>query len=218
MRDNTTKAFAVLAAAGLLALGVNATTSALDPGPPDSASISARNTAVLGDVSASRARGRTNRPHAVTFVAGRRGTVIHSMRIWDLPVQKGNYQVSFKALLLPHEGDVDAPVGVICGLADINTLGERTHVYTADSSLYQGGFPAVMSGAEVVRIRPGAQPGLICTTAAGAEGVDFTLFSPVTASFTRIGTRDVQRVPPISLDAARIGKQSFPFWPHGSGT
>jgi hypothetical protein len=212
MRPNPTKALAVLATAGVLALGVAYTTTAPGPRPRSTAPISARNSAVVGELIANRVGGRATRPHAETFVAGRRGTVIHSMRIWDLPVHKGNYQISFKALVLPHEGDVDAPVGVICGVADVNTFGERTHVYTADSSLYQGGFPAVMSGAEVVRIQPGARPGLICTTAAGAEGVDFTLFSPVTASFTRIGTRDVRRAHPISLGAARVDRRSLPFW------
>src|SRR4051812_26241829 len=159
MRPNLTKALAVLGTAGVLVLGAAYTTTVLGSGPRRSAPISARTSAVVRDLgAASRVGGRPARPRATTFVAGRRGTVIHSMRVWDLPVRKGNYQVSFKALVLPHEGDVDVPVGVICGVADVNTFGERTHVYTADSSLYEGGFPAVMSGAEVVRIRPGARP------------------------------------------------------------
>jgi hypothetical protein len=130
--------------------------------------------------------------HAVTFTGGRRGDRIHGIRVWNLPVPVGAYQVGFKAAVIPRRGSPQLPVQVVCGIADFNTIGPRTHIYTADSATYMGGFPAIMSGAEAVRIRPGTQPVLLCTTQSGATGTVFRLFAPVTASFTALNSRTVQ--------------------------
>jgi hypothetical protein len=137
--------------------------------------------------------------HAITFTAGQRGDRIQGAQIWNVPVAAGTYQVSFKAVVIPHRGTVQAPVQVVCGVADLLTLGSRTHVYTADSATYIGDFPAIMSGAEVVRITPGQKPGLLCTTAANTAGVRFRLFAPVTASFIKVNSREVRTAAPMPM-------------------
>ena len=134
---------------------------------------------------------------AVAFRAGQRGDVIAGTRMWRISVPVGSYQVSFKAIVIPSAGDPQSPTQVVCGVVDLLTFGPRTDVYTADSATYLGGFPAIMSGAETARVRPGQKPGLVCTTAANTPGTDFTLFKPVTASFLRINSRDVRRSVPV---------------------
>ena len=79
------------------------------------------------------------------------------------------------------------------------TLGSNTRIFVADSDLFVANFPAFMSGAAVVRIGPDQRPGLVCTTS--ANDADFTLFSPVKASFTRLASREVKRAAPAQLPA-----------------
>jgi hypothetical protein len=141
--------------------------------------------------------------HAITYSAGKRGDRIAGARIWSTPVAPGIYQVSFKAIVIPRRGDVQDPVQVVCGVADLLTVGASTHVYTADSATYIGTFPAIMSGAEVVRIRAAQQPGLLCTTAANTGGVNFRLFKAVTASFTRLNSREVRSAEALVVPAGR---------------
>lgn len=131
--------------------------------------------------------------HATTFRGGTRGAVVTGgLALWDTAVPAGNYQVSFQAVVLPSTGSASEPVPVVCGVVDALTLGPRTRIYTADSTTYVGNLPAAMSGAETVRIRPGQQPALICSTAGDMQGTDFTLFRPVTASFVKINSREVR--------------------------
>jgi hypothetical protein len=148
--------------------------------------------------------------HAITFSAGRRGERIPRTRLWNLPVEPGLYELSFKAAIIPRRGSVQAPVQAICGVADLLTFGPRTHIYTADSATYIGDFPAVMSGAEVVRIRSAQQPALICTTAGNTAGVNFRLFQAVTASFTRINSREVRSAQPLPNPTGKnAGQRAF---------
>jgi hypothetical protein len=146
--------------------------------------------------------GRTARQlasHAITFRAGKRGAVVTGgVGVWDAAVPAGNYQVSFQAVLFPSTGTALEPVPVVCGVVDALTLGPRTRIYTADSTTYVGSLPAAMSGAETVRIRPGQQPALVCSTAGNTPGTDFTLFRPVTASFVKINSRDVREAAVIA--------------------
>ncbi len=140
--------------------------------------------------------------HAVTFKAGARGDVFHGTAFWDLAVPPGVYQASFRALVTPAAGTASAPVDVICGIADLNTVGQSTHAYTADSASYNGQVPAIMSGAETIRIRSANRPGLACFT---STNTDFKLFKPLSASFTKINSRSVQTASPARLrDAGQL--------------
>jgi hypothetical protein len=145
--------------------------------------------------------------HALTFSAGRRGDRIPGTRVWNLPVAPGIYQVSFKAAIIPRRGSVQMPVQSICGVADLRTLGSSTHIYTADSATYIGAFPSIMSGAEVVRIRPAQSPGLVCTTASNTAGAHFRLFSAVTASFTRVNSREVRSAEELPIQRGAWTRQ-----------
>jgi hypothetical protein len=153
--------------------------------------------------------------HAVTFKAGKRGDVIHATQVWDLPIAPGAYDVSFKAAVIPANGSPQAPVQVVCGVADLHTIGPRTHIFTADSATYIGDFPAIMSGAEAVRIAAKQQPVLICTTASNTPGSDFRLFSPITASFTALNSREIKTAAPVPMTRKeepllQLGRASSP--------
>jgi hypothetical protein len=137
--------------------------------------------------------------HAVTFKAGARGDVFHGTAFWDLDLAPGVYQASFKASVTPAAGTAIAPVDVICGIADLNTGGQSTHAYTADSASYHGQLPAFMSGAETIRIKTANQPGLACFTSTNS---DFKLFKPLSASFTKINSRSVQTASPVRVHGA----------------
>ena len=122
--------------------------------------------------------------NAVTFKAGKRGGVVHGTRVWDTPVKPGAYQVSLQAVTFADgRGPRDAGQERV-RLVDVETLGSNTRIFVADSDVFVANFPAFMSGAAVVRIGPDQRPGLVCTTS--ANDADFTLFSPVKASFTRL--------------------------------
>jgi hypothetical protein len=137
---------------------------------------------------------------AVTFKAGKPGAVVRGSRIWDLPVPTGAYHVSFKAVVIPSTGTTQAPTQVVCGVADLPTLGgNNPRIYAAQVATYIGDFPAIVSRSEAVRILPGQQPGLLCTTAANTEGTDFTLFTPVTASFTKLNSREVRKAERLTV-------------------
>ncbi|MGC4112519.1 MAG: hypothetical protein QM747_19270 [Nocardioides sp.] len=125
----------------------------------------------------------------VSFHAGARGDVLGGAGFWVTPVEPGAYQVSFKAFVFPDAVAPDSTLDVICGVADLNTLGPNTTVYTADSATFGNQFPALMSGADTVRIRNGANPGIVCSTSTGA---DFSLFKPISASFTRVDHRSLE--------------------------
>jgi hypothetical protein len=143
--------------------------------------------------------------HAVTYRAGKGGDVVTGLGAWRVHVRPGVYLVSFTAFVAPDNVAQGTTVGVICGVADLATLGPTTRVYTADSSLVSGdsGFPALMSGADTVRIGTGADPGIVCTTS--TQG-DFTLFHAVKASFTRVNSRVVKQATPVPTGPARPGR------------
>jgi hypothetical protein len=142
---------------------------------------------------------------AVTYRAGQRGDVVTGgFGAWELGTAPGRYLATFKAVATPTTSPGDPPVTLICGVVDLNTIGPRTRVYTADSGTYIGDLPVATSGAEMVRIKPFHNPGLICAT----NGVDFTLFKSATASLTPINARSVQVAvpakPPV-LDQNDLG-------------
>jgi hypothetical protein len=142
---------------------------------------------------------------AVSYRAGNRGDVVAGVGFWSVDVSPGVYQVSFKAFLIPDAVAPGATVDVICGVADLNTIGPNTTVYTADSATYSNQFPTLMSGADTVRVRKGAAPGIVCTT---ADGSSFTLFKPVKASFTKVNHRSVRTATPVP--ASRV-QSNRPF-------
>jgi hypothetical protein len=242
MRQRAASATAVVAAAGLLVLGVDCATYAttgsslilghfnhadstttlvttngpalrLDAADQGSPALAISNDVKVRHLNAAKLDGNTAAQlgsHAVTYRAGRRKDVISGLQIWSLPVTPGAYQVSFQATVIPTSGDPQSPVQVVCGVADLNTMGNNTHIYTADSSTYIGDFPAIMSGAEAIRVGPQQQPALICTTAGNSPATDFTLYKPVTASFIHINSHVVRAAQPLPSR----GQRNLSLLPH----
>jgi hypothetical protein len=137
---------------------------------------------------------------AVGYRAGARGDVVPGAGFWRVGVKPGIYQVSFRAFLLPDQVTPGSTVDVICGVADLNTIGPDTTVYTADSATYSNQFPTLMSGADTVHIRVGAAPGIVCTT---ANNSDFTLFKPVRATFTPVNRLRHKTATPVPVGRSR---------------
>jgi hypothetical protein len=140
---------------------------------------------------------------AVSYRAGVRGDVIAGAGFWSVDVEPGVYQVSFTAFLMPDAVTPGSTVDVICGVADLNTIGPNTTVYTADSATYSNQFPNLMSGADTVRIRKGAAPGIVCTTSTASN---FTLFKPVKATFTAVNHRSLRTATPVPANRVRANR------------
>jgi hypothetical protein len=135
--------------------------------------------------------------NAVTYRAGTRGTVYHGQAMWRTRVRPGLYHVSFKVGLQPTVQDTPA-FEVICGMADLKTVGGDTPtIYTAESGSNSGqGVPTLISGAGTVRITTAATPGIVCVRP--TDGGDFTFFTPLTATWTRINHREVKPARPVT--------------------
>jgi hypothetical protein len=140
--------------------------------------------------------------HAASYRAGKRGDVVPGIGLWRVKAAPGVYQVSFKAFVVPDAVAPGTSVDVICGVADLNTIGPNTTVYTADSASYTNGFPTLMSGADTVRITRKAAPGIVCTT---STNTNFTLFKAITASLTRVNSRTVATAEPVPAQQMRPG-------------
>jgi hypothetical protein len=140
---------------------------------------------------------------AVSYRAGKRGDVVDGAGFWRVKVAPGAYQVSFKAFVVPDAAAPGASVDVICGVADLDTIGPNTTVYTADSASYTNGFPTLMSGADTVRVTKKADPGIVCTT---STNTSFTLFKAISASFTEVNSRSVRTATPVPTQQARQGR------------
>jgi hypothetical protein len=138
--------------------------------------------------------------HAESYRAGKRGDVVAGAGFWRVNVSPGVYLVSFKAFAVPDAVAAGTSVDVICGVADLNTIGPNTRVYTANSATYSNGFPTLMSGADTVRIRSDADPGIVCTT---STNTNFTLFKAITASFTHVNSRTIHTAQPAPNPLAR---------------
>ena len=137
--------------------------------------------------------------HVLTFTGGSRNDQYpNGLALFDAPLQPGVYQASFRAGLTPEPSAPSTGDEVICGVADLATLGANTHVYVADSAMSAGGTgaPVFMSGAETVRITAKARPGLVCSTQT-ATTVPFRLFGPIKASFARVDSRVNQYAPAV---------------------
>jgi hypothetical protein len=141
--------------------------------------------------------------HVVSYRAGERGDIVAGAGFWRVNVAPGIYQVSFKAFVIPDAVAPGESVDVICGVADLNTIGPNTRVYTADSATYSNGFPTLMSGAETVRIRKQDDPGIVCAT---STNTNVTLFKAITASFTHVNSRTVKTAAPVPNPRARASR------------
>jgi len=139
-----------------------------------------------------------------SYRAGRRGDVVAGgAGLWRVNAAPGAYQVSFKAFVIPDAVAPGTTIDVICGVADLNTIGPNTRVYTADTATYSNQFPTLMSGAETVRVREGTDPGIVCVT---SDNSDFTLFKPITASFTPVNHRTRRDATPVTPQRAPSGR------------
>ena len=131
--------------------------------------------------------------HVLTFTAGSRNDPYpNGLALFDAPLEPGIYQASFRAGVTaeqPQGPPSTTGYEVICGVADLNTLGAHTKVYLADSTMSPGnGAPVFLSGAETVRITPKARPGLVCSMQTSSV-VPFRLFGPINASFALVDSR-----------------------------
>lgn len=171
-------------------------------------SLAVTSSAKVRRLNADRLDGRSSwalSTHAVSYKAGARHDHFDGFAVWPLPLEPGVYQASFSALVMPDQPAPGTSIDVICGVADLDTLGPNTHVYTAESAGYDGIFPAVMSGAETVRIRASEHPAILCTTEQGG----FSLFKPVLSSWTPIGHRKVVTVKPAPSPSPVSARQSL---------
>jgi hypothetical protein len=121
------------------------------------------------------------------------------MAAWSLPLRPGAYHASFKAVIIPDPVEPGTTTETVCGLADLDTIGQDTRVYTADSATYAGQLPAFVSGAETVHIAPSVNPGVVCAT---SDKSAFTLYTAITTSWTRVDHRRVEPATPFTLPTA----------------
>ena len=170
--------------------------------------------AALTLTSAGNARSKA-RHRTVTFTAGARGDVEPGAAFWSLNLRPGVYAASFRAFVTPDTVPEGTTVDVICGVADLNTLGPNTRVYAADSATYSNRFPSLMSGAETVHVSRAANPGIVCTT---SNNADFTLSKPITSSWARVH-RTLKTARPVNatLEPTRTGygaekSSALPTW------
>jgi len=143
---------------------------------------------------------------AVTFRAGSRGDVLPGVGIWSLNIAPGLHQVTFNVLATPNSAP-DQSGTMLCGVVDLSTLGENTHVYAAQSGhAWEGdnGTPIAMSGAEMVRISRDADPGLYC----GANTSEYVLYT-ASVSMTRITSRTVKTARPAPSPFKARGLEAF---------
>ena len=140
---------------------------------------------------------------AVSYRAGARADVVSGAGLWRVGVKPGVYQVSFKAFVIPDAVAPGSTIDMICGVADLNTIGPNTRVYAADSATYSNQFPTLMSGADTVRIRQGTAPGIVCVT---SDNSAFTLFKPITASFTPVNHRTLKDAVPVPTQRGRTNR------------
>ncbi|MEJ7706845.1 MAG: hypothetical protein WKF82_05875 [Nocardioidaceae bacterium] len=142
---------------------------------------------------------------AVTYRGGSRGVVCPGGAYWPLAIKPGIYQASFKAFVIPQDlAPGTTSVDVICGLANLNTLGPRTHVYAADSATYSGQSPNLLSGAETVRIGASANPGMLCVI---PSNEDFQLGGRVTSSWTPVNHLKIEVVQ--ALPSSAVARQGL---------
>ena len=137
---------------------------------------------------------------AVSYRVGEMGDVLPGVGAWSLKAAPGAYQVTFKVLATPDSAP-ESVSGMICGVLDLNSLGESPNVYVADSGNLLdggGGIPIAMSGAEMVRIKGTENPALYCSS----NGPDFTLFA-ASVSLTRINARTVKNTEPAPSPVAK---------------
>lgn len=141
-----------------------------------------------------------------TFAAGSRGDVVQGLAAWDIPVDPGLYDITDRIVLLLQPTDPHATsASVICGVADLNTLGTPdSKIYLAESTTVStgNGSPAAMSGAATLRIRKSASPGFVCFS----PDASMQLFQPLTASFTSVHERTWTTAPPVPLRRAQVEK------------
>jgi hypothetical protein len=209
---------AVVAAAAIIAVSVNAETSSgadVVLGRPDvwSSHPLGKIPSTFGPrVSVERAptsvrRTATSTSTAMTFVAGRpRQRITAGTAMWSTKVPRGRYNVSLKALISPTVPSSGQPGEIICGAIDLATLDHNTPwIYTADSGASFGNIPVAMSGAATILVRPTARPGLICVSPQG----DFQLRNQIAVTYTRIKARHLSsatRVPVSPKDRKAAAK------------
>jgi hypothetical protein len=141
--------------------------------------------------------------HVLTYTGGKRGDEFPGgLALFDVPVPPGIYQASFTAGVTSESSGQTTGDEVICGVADLNTLGNRTHVFMADSTVSMGnGAPAFLSGAQTVRITANVRPGLVCSMQTSTT-VPFGFFSPLKASFAKVDSRMNLDAPPVDTGPA----------------
>src|SRR4051812_943421 len=126
-------------------------------------------------------------PSAVTFAVGHRADEFQGGALWRLHVKPGLYHASLRATMFVLPDDPNATeMQVICGVIDLDTFGQFTRIYFADSTVQLlTGPPAAMSGSAVVRVTREVSPGVVCY----AGPATLQLFQPITVTFTSLGHR-----------------------------
>lgn len=140
-----------------------------------------------------------------TFRAGVRGQLlVGGVGLWQVDIEPGLYTADFQAAAFVEVADPQTQFAtVICGVVDLTSFGtENTRIYAAQSGLFTGDAPAILSGAATIRISAESDPGLVCFTPAG----DLRLFQPIIASFSNVDHRTYTRATRVTVDAKAIAK------------
>jgi hypothetical protein len=148
-------------------------------------------------------------PAAVTFLAGKRGDTFESFAAWRLRARPGLYLASLRATLFATPSDPNATSSeVICGIADLDTLGTpTTRIYVANSTTSGtlqpfSGPPAAVSGSATVRVTRDMTPGVVCY--AGPATID--LYQPVAVTLTELGHRTYGKVVPHPITKRAVAR------------
>jgi hypothetical protein len=140
-------------------------------------------------------------PSAITFAVGHRADEFHGGGLWRLHVKPGLYHASLRATMFVAPDDQNATEApVICGVIDLDTFGQFTRIYFADSAVQlAGGAPVAMSGSAVVRVTPKVTPGVVCYVGPAT----LQLFQPITVTFTSLGHRTYGETTEVPLPGGK---------------
>jgi hypothetical protein len=146
-------------------------------------------------------------PSAVTFAIGHRGDEFQGGALWRVHIKPGLYHASLRATMFVQPDDPNATeMPVICGIVDLDTIGQFTRIYFADSSVqFVTGPPAAMSGSAVVRVTPDVRPGVVCYVGAGTV----QLFQPITVTFTSLGHRTYGETTEVPFPGGKQLRRAF---------
>jgi hypothetical protein len=122
-------------------------------------------------------------------------------------MRPGLYQASLRATMFIQPDDSSATqASAICGVINLETIGQSTRIYLADSTVQLlNGPPAAMSGSAVVRVTRNMVPGAVCFVGSAT----MQLYQPITVTFTSLGKRTSGRATAMPFPGAKQLQRFF---------